>query len=948
MQIAVKEKIKPIRNVATSHLLGDKADQQLLYHLRQYMKNAEDREYKPGIKSPKDFPLTDEVGELIKNEAGKVKTIRVKRLADRLNRIKNKKEEELTETQKEIRRSWDSLKDNRNDWSDTDILYYLRQYMKNAEDKEYQPKMTSNKSFPLTDERGYLIKDKTGKMKTIKVKDLSQRIGRFKYKIKHKKEGKLDETQKEIERLLNSLKYNQDEDWVDAEILYYLQQYMKNTEDREYKPKSKSPDSFQLTDERGNPIIDNETGKAKAMNIGNLTQRIRIFNRRIKNESNKEELNETQKEIKRLWDSLKENIDYWSDADTLYYLQQYMKNAEKKEYKPSIINPESFPLTDESGALKVDEETGAVKTIKVKRLAEKISRFKDNIKNKKEDELDETQREIKKLYDDLKNNTDYWPDSNVLYYLQQYINNSENKEYKPSTISPETLSFLDETGIKRTIKVKRLSQRIRDLIEKDELTDTQKEIKRLWDSLKNNRRDKTDDNLLYYLQQYTKNANDRKYKPVITQNNKSFPFMNDLGKPIKDETGKTQTMKVYVLAMKLVHFKDRIRDIESLNETQREIIRLLDSLKDNKKGAKSAGETSNSGTIFPAVYKPTGEEHTDGLSNTRVIIDYSSPAKRGIVFLRGGRLVDLTDHTNIYDRAQFGPDNSPRHEHIEIPAPSVSRSDIEHGLYVFTRRLYDDLTGMTDFSSVISGWNKMYSDPQKINENPDLHTLAEAEDSLLRLAEMPLFTVEEKDALLSAYDAACVEVANAEELADDPQNWPRCVELSALYDRLTLKYNAALFNAYLQILKDRSAELDKLLQYVGGRIETNRLAGASVLAAAEQARRIYFWLELIRNGVLDSAERYAEYYKQYRQEATQYNAELPMADVRGIIRANLPARRERVIRLIRRDLLSLGNEAQDFREHITHATEQLAIAKTASGQNANIATDDMTSSTIDQ
>jgi hypothetical protein len=354
------------------------------------------------------------------------------------------------------------------------------------------------------------------------------------------------------------------------------------------------------------------------------------------------------------------------------------------------------------------------------------------------------------------------------------------------------------------------------------------------------------------------------------------------------------------------------------------------------------------GTVFPDTRKPTGEECADGLSDMCRIIDHPSPAKRGIVFLRGGRLVDLTDHTNIHNFPQFAPDNSPGSEHIETPAPSVSRSDIEHGLYVFTCRLYADLAGMTDFDKPSSYKNKTYPDPQKINENPDLHTLVEAEDPLLRLVEIPLFTTEEKDALLSAYDAACAEVANAEELADDPQNWPRCVELTALYDRLTLKYNTAIFNAYLRILKDRSAELDELLQYINGRIQTNRLAGANVWTAAEQVGRIYFWLELIRNGVLDSEENYAEYYKQYRRERIQDNTELSMANIHRLIRDNLPNRRERVIKLIRHGLLALGYEARNFRKRLRHAVEQLAIAKADSGQNANFATDDMTSSVVGQ
>ncbi|MDR1453714.1 MAG: hypothetical protein LBJ25_07075, partial [Candidatus Margulisbacteria bacterium] len=291
------------------------------------------------------------------------------------------------------------------------------------------------------------------------------------------------------------------------------------------------------------------------------------------------------------------------------------------------------------------------------------------------------------------------------------------------------------------------------------------------------------------------------------------------------------------------------------------------------------------------------------------------------------READLKDYTNIYDREKFGASNEKRHGRVYIADNNVTRKDIERGLSVYTRYLDIVLNSLTDFDKERNRHNRQYPNPQKINENPRWYALEESAGFILRLTEAKIMTEQERTALLSAYDAACAEVKNvvARGLAEnDARNWPACAEYLRILDGLTKKYLESLIKAWLKILKSHSAELENLLIYTGGRIDANRLAGASVLTAAGRTRRIQFWLDLIQNGVLDSEESYREYYRTYRLERRQYNARLPVSP-RHVVRDNLPARRGRIIRYIRRDLLALGYAAREFHRKITEAAERKII-----------------------
>jgi hypothetical protein len=258
--------------------------------------------------------------------------------------------------------------------------------------------------------------------------------------------------------------------------------------------------------------------------------------------------------------------------------------------------------------------------------------------------------------------------------------------------------------------------------------------------------------------------------------------------------------------------------------------------------------------------------------------------------------------------------------------------DIERGLYVFTRYLDIVVNTLTDFDTPRNQHNRKYPNPQERNKNPKRRTLEEAANFVLRLADAKIIQKQEKDALLAAYDAARAEAQQVAALGlaeNDLRNWPACAAYLEIVETLTQKYNAALFDAYLKVLKDRSAELRQVLQYAAGQIKSNfgdDMAYPPVVQATARLRRIYFWLGLIQNGVLDSAESYGEYYEKYRQELARHNAGLPMLDPRRIISANLSARRERVIRLIRRGLWTLGSAARKFLRDITQEAERLIIA----------------------
>jgi hypothetical protein len=361
-----------------------------------------------------------------------------------------------------------------------------------------------------------------------------------------------------------------------------------------------------------------------------------------------------------------------------------------------------------------------------------------------------------------------------------------------------------------------------------------------------------------------------------------------------------------------------------------EMLDLWNSLKNNNTGQSDYGDF-----VYPHANKSRGDDHTgaadnpSGLTPPRKIIENTSPGKRGTAFLRWilDRKADLKDQTNIYKQRKFGDSNKERHEHIHEADAEVTAKDIEKGLYAYVRYLDIVLNSLTDFDKERNRHNRIYPDPQEINKNPQWYALEESTDFVLRLAEAKIIAEQDRVALLSAYDAACAEVKNvtAQGLAEnDPQNWPACAEYLRILDELTKNYLETLIQAWVEVLKTHSAELESLLRYTGERIETNRLAGASVLTAAEQTRRVQFWLNLSQDGTLDSERNYREYYRTYRRERVRYNAELPLRP-RHIVRDNLPYRRGRVIRYIRLDLLSLGHAAQEFHRRITEEVERLLI-----------------------
>ncbi|MDR1113580.1 MAG: hypothetical protein LBL50_00635 [Candidatus Margulisbacteria bacterium] len=345
--------------------------------------------------------------------------------------------------------------------------------------------------------------------------------------------------------------------------------------------------------------------------------------------------------------------------------------------------------------------------------------------------------------------------------------------------------------------------------------------------------------------------------------------------------------------------------------------------------------SSHIDVVYPQANKSRGDDHTgdadnpSGLTPPRKIIENTSPGKRGLAFLYQilHRKADLKDYTNIYNQEKFGANNEKRHDREYIVNNNVTAKDIEKGLYAYACYLDIAVNSLTNFDKERSRHNRKYPDPQKINENPQWYALAESADFVLRLTEAKIIAEQERTALLSAYDAACAEVKNvaAQGLAEnDPQNWPACAEYLRILDGLSQKYLEALIKAWVAVLKSSSAELEKLLIYTGGRINTNRLAGAGVLTAAEYTSRIYFWLTLIQNGTLDSEENYRKYYRIYRREQAQYSARLPMRP-RHVVRDNLPARRGRIIRYIRRDLLALGYAAREFHRKITTEAERVII-----------------------
>ncbi|MDR1322826.1 MAG: hypothetical protein LBK68_00130 [Candidatus Margulisbacteria bacterium] len=892
-----------------------------LYALREYVNAGNKR--RPLKSSGKEFTYTDAGGkkETITHKGFRRKCIN---FLSHYKKYSEYFQEQHKDVYIDMLNLWNVLENN--EWSPEKILYAMREYV-NVGNKD-KPLQSSDKEFTYT--------TADGKEETTTHKELYKKYQNFlnnyeKYSKDYQEQCKAEYIN--MLNLWNSLEDNNGEKWPPEMTLYVLREYIQAG--NKNIPLKSSDKEFTYTAADGKEeMLTHKELYRKCINF------LRIYKTKNEDEENNKDYLEKHKDtyidMLNLWNSLEGNTgEMWPPKKTLYVLREYVN--EGNIYQPLSIRSSSKEFT----YIAAD---GKEETLTHEELYRKCINFLRSYETKNEDEeknkdylekYKDTYIDMLNLWNSLEGNMEeMWPPTKTLYVLREYVN--EGNKNKPLESSNEEFTYPAADGKEEKITHKELRVRCDHIFVdykkcsedyQKQYKDTYIDILNLWNSLEGNKGEEwPPEKILYAMREYVNAGNKNK---LLYSSNEQFTYTV--------ANGEEETITHKELYRKcsnfLNHYKIKNEDkeknkdyLEKHKDTYLDMLNLWNTLESNK-----AGQNTHTGSVYPQANKSRGDDHTgdadnpSGLTPPRKIIENTSPGKRGLAFLRQilNRKADLKDYTNIYDQEKFGASNEKRHDREYIVNNNVTAKDIERGLYVYARYLDIAVNSLTNFDKERNRHNRKYPDPQKINENPQWYALAESADFVLRLTEAKIIAEQERTALLSAYDAACAEVKNvaAQGLAEnDPQNWPACVEYLRILDELSQKYLEALLKAWVEVLKSSSAELEKLLIYTGERINTNRLAGASVLTAAERTHRIQFWLGLIQNGTLDSEENYREYYRIYRREQAQYSAGLPMRP-RHVVRDNLPARRGRIIRYIRRDLLALGYAAREFHRKITERAE---------------------------
>jgi hypothetical protein len=330
--------------------------------------------------------------------------------------------------------------------------------------------------------------------------------------------------------------------------------------------------------------------------------------------------------------------------------------------------------------------------------------------------------------------------------------------------------------------------------------------------------------------------------------------------------------KAYLYKQWNTKYKYNPSVVQALEARGVDVNRTLEAAREERARAFSAAPDNHPGRTprMLDTRKASGEQLKPLSLKPRRIIDYASPVSVGTALLGG---IFEKDTTNIFNPDGLNTPDSGRKHDRQYPAERnfTDQQAVETVVYADIRDLLRCVESKTNFHKTPSR-RRTPHDPEIHNAAPELYKISDAEDFVLKLAE--LADKEDSGRLLDAYEASAAE----------PDNISKARALVSILRDLKIKYDENLQAAYWLVFSKNYKRISDCL-----------------------------------DGLLDRTDRKSERYFMIKETALKLSV-LKMCDIYEI-RKDPNNYNSRAIRLIRINLLKL---LPDLQREITVEAEELA------------------------